>query len=252
MMIRSQGSKRHAWQPLAALGVLVFVIVLGTSLAPYLRNIFASMFAPNTTDAAYQGLSHDALIARLKADDAELSRVGYQAALYGLLADENAKLRVLVNAPAAERGITARVLARPPRTLYDTLTIDQGTTAGVAVGNLAVFNGIALGKVASVSSRTAVVSLFSSPGTDTDALFGTPSAIAVLHGLGGGSFELSVPQNTAVAAGDSVRYQNSQSLLLGTVVAVQSKPSDALQTVSVRSPVSLSALDFIEILPTRS
>ncbi|MDE2079031.1 MAG: rod shape-determining protein MreC [Patescibacteria group bacterium] len=247
--IRSRDSKRRLWQPFAAFGALVLVLILGTAIAPFIRNSAVSLIAPSTASTSpYAGLSRDALIQRLSADDAKLQNIGYQAILYGLLADENAKLRALLNAPAAEKGITARVVARPPRTLYDTLLVDQGAAAGVAVGDLAVLDGIALGKVVTAGTHTATISLFSSPGTGVDALIGTPPAIVVAHGVGGGAFELSVPHGVTITVGDTVRFQNSAGLLLGVVAGIDAKPTDALQTVYVYSPISLSSLDFVEIL----
>ena len=197
-------------------------------------------------------LSKDALIARVTADETELSHIKYQTVLYGLLSDENTKLLEMLHATPPVSGVTARVLSRPPQTLYDTILIDQGTGAGVAGGDTVEYQGIALGKIVSAGKTSALAQLFSSPGSEEDVLVGTPGAIAIAEGLGGGAFQLSVPQDVSASQGDLVRLEGGEPLLLGTVVSVSSDPSDSSQTVSVRSPVSFADLDFVEVVPPRT
>jgi cell shape-determining protein MreC len=248
-MVRSRDSKARFLKILGAGLVLFLALAFSKPVAPYARALAANLFAPRAADTELAALSKDALIARVKSDEAALSGVKYQTVLYASLVAENAKLRNLLNAPHAADALVARVVSRPPETLYDTLLIDQGSAAGVKEGNLVEYEGIALGRVTSVGQGTAVVKLFSSPGDETDALLGTPGAIAVAKGMGGGAFELSVPQGVTLAVGDAVGANASHALLLGTVSGISAKPSDASQTVYVRSPVSLSDLDFIEIVP---
>ncbi|MDO8523881.1 MAG: rod shape-determining protein MreC [bacterium] len=250
MMDRSPDSRERLVKGGFAALVLILVVVFASPIAGYLRDIFVNVSAPHESDAEYASLSRDALIARLKSAENELSIVGYQGVLYSLLSDENMKLREILNAPVTPKGILARVLSRPPRTAYDTLLVDQGASAGIQVSDLAVYQGIALGRVASVGEESALVQLFSSAGTEADAILGTPEAIAVAHGLGGGAFEIFVPQGVSVSVGDSVRTSGTASLILGVVAGVSSKPTDSSQKVSVRSPVSFADLDFIEVIPS--
>lgn len=231
--------------------VLLAVIFLGSPVAPYVRNLFVYLSVPRPTTSAYALLSRDALISRLTDAEKKLSLIRYQSVLYGLLSDENTKLRQTFNAAPPPKSILARVIARPPKTVYDTLLIDQGAAAGISGNDFAIYDGIALGKVVSEGQSSATVQLFSSPGSDEDVLLGKPQSIAVAHGVGGGAFELSVPQGVAVSVGDPVRIEATQSLLMGVVAGVSSKPTDSLQAVIVRSPVSFADLDFIEIIPNQ-
>ncbi|MBI3573737.1 hypothetical protein HY090_01675, partial [Candidatus Kaiserbacteria bacterium] len=235
------------------LGVLVLgvVIFFGSPLALHVRGALVNLLAPHNSDAQYTSLSRDALIARLKDSESALSRIGYQAVLYGLLADENAKLRHILNVAAVPQGILARVLSRPPTSMYDTLVVDQGTAAGVSANDLVEFEDVALGRISSRGVGNSTVRLFSSSGSDEDVTLGKPQAIAVAHGLGGGAFELSVPQGISVSVGDAVRVSGTESLLLGLVGGVFAKPTDSSQTIYVRLPLSLSELDFIEIIPAQ-
>ncbi len=249
MMDRSPDSRKRLVEGGFAALVLILVIVFASPIALYLRDIFVNVSAPRESDAEYASLSRGALVARLKDAENELSIVRFQSVLYGLLSDENMKLREILNAPVAPKGVLARVLSRPPRTVYDTLLVDQGASAGIQKNDLVVYQGIALGRVASVGERSALVQLFSSAGTEADVILGTPEAITVAQGLGGGAFEIFVPQGISVSAGDSVRIPGTQSLLLGVIAGVSSKPTDSSQRVSVRSPVSFANLDFIEVIP---
>lgn len=217
--------------------------------AGVVRNVVFSVFAPRSTDAAYAFLSRDALIARLSDAEGALARSRWQGTLLELMASENQELRALTGARELAPAVAARVIARPPRTHYDSLIVDRGEVDGVAEGNLVLSGGIALGHVASVGSGTALVELFSNPGSEHDVLLGEPSVIAIARGLGGGAFELSVPQDVEVSIGDLVRLPGSRSLALGVVADVSSKPTDVSKTVRFAIPASFAAIDFIEIVP---
>ncbi len=247
-MERSRGSKRVKWAGAVTLILLALVLAFGLNLSNFVRGVFASIVSKHDAQSIYAGLSKDALIARLTADDQELSRIRYQGLLYSLLADENAALRKTAFAAPLQSGVTGRVIARPPHTAYDTLLIDVGSDTGVHQNDLAVFQGILLGRAVSVGKNSSTVALFSSPGTLNDVIIGTPSAVAVAHGLGGGAFELSVPQGVKVMPGDIVRFPATESLALGVVVSVSAEAQDVSQTVRFTSPVSFADLDFIHMV----
>jgi hypothetical protein len=80
-------------------------------------------------------------------------------------------------------------------------------------------------------------------------LLGSPQAVAVLTGLGGGSFSVSLPRSVAVDIGDAVRIPHSETLTVGTVVFVRGEATDSTQTVYIASPVALQSLDFVSIIP---
>lgn len=245
-MERSRVSRERA-VPLALASALALVFVFGTSLAPRARDFFVNVAAPKASDT-YASLSRDALSKRLEDAEAELSKVKYQATLYGLLAEENSKLRIVAHAAASSQGIVGRVVARPPRTLYDTLLLDRGRASGVGENDTVIYEGVALGKIISVGETSSTVELFSSPGVLHDAILGEPKAVAVAHGLGGGAFEVSVPRGVGVFSGDPVRAPGSESLVLGIVVAVTVEKTDVSEMVHFASPISLADIDFVQII----
>lgn len=193
-------------------------------------------------------LPKNVLASRLRDAERELSRTRYQSVLFSLLAEENRRLRDAADAASLTAGVTARVLARPPQTQYDSLLIDQGEAQGVSLDDVVVFEGIALGRIVSTAQATSVVELFSSPGTEHDVLLGNPVAVSIARGLGGGSFELSVPQEVAVEKGDTIRFPGTESLLAGIVVQVFSEPAGISKTVRFASPISISELDFVRVI----
>ncbi|MEK9177286.1 MAG: rod shape-determining protein MreC, partial [Patescibacteria group bacterium] len=244
--IRKQGES--VLGPLASVAFVVVVSAFALQFDGMLRDLVFNFSAPLTVSPEYGLLSRNALIAKLTDAERELERVRYANVVADLLAEENQGLRSLVHAVPLPPSVAARVLARPPRTHYDTLVVDTGLSSGVASGDLVVFGAVALGRVASAGTNTALVELFSNPGANHDVLLGEPHSVAIAKGLGGGAFELTVPEEIAVAVGDTVRFPSTQSLTLGVVVDISSKPTDVSKTVRFASPVSYADLDFVEIL----
>ncbi len=225
--------------------VTSLTLLLALGAGTVLRNVYASFLAP--IDVTYVGLSRDALQNRLKNAEAELMRIRYQAVLYELVVSENRALR---NAQTAVPvGAIAKVIARPPKTHYDTLLIDVGVSAGIRVGDIVAYEAFAIGRISSLSDSTALVTLFSSPNTSEDVLLGEPAALAISRGLGGGALEVSVPQGIDVKNGSFVRLPSRESLAIGIVLESTAKETDVTQIVRFSHPVSLATLEYVRIVP---
>ena len=213
---------KHSGTPaLWIAGFLFFCLFLGFFLygGSFVRGAFATLIA-GAPSLEHASLSRSALSSRLADAERELTRTRYQALLYVLVAEENKKLR----------------------------EADVGVEQGVSVHDLVIFEGIALGTIVTVDNRTSVVSLFSTPGSETDVIIGTPRAVAVARGLGGGAYEVSVPQGITIAPTDIVRVSATESFVLGIVSDVSLVPADVLQTVRFRTPLALADLDFVRII----
>ena len=233
-----------------SLGILVGLLVLrGTATAPFVRATFENLLASPSGDAELSSLSNDALIARVKADERALQKSSFASALNTLLIEENEKLRGELRYAVSAEFITARVISRPPRTHYDTLILDKGSDDGAESGDIAEYEGVALGRVVSTSAHASLVELYSNPGREEDVVIGEPAAVTVARGLGGGAFETSVPQNISIEAGNPVRLQNSETLLIGVVISLTASATDISKTVRFSIPFSLSELDYVRIIP---
>lgn len=170
---------------------------------------------------------------------------------------ENEDLRALLGRTSKGERIAAGVLARPNRTLYDTFVVDAGWTAGVTVGSLVYGVGdIAIGTIAEVYAGTSVVSLYSTPGRDSDVFIDTdkdPIAIRA-HGRGDGDFEADIPRGIEVSQGALVFLPGlgggeypAYGGVLGSVGEVRVLPADAFQRILFSSPVNLQTLRSVVI-----
>lgn len=248
--LRVSKQRGEFWKGVIALLALIMVFFFSKGFQNYARGVFVSVFSPRAGAAGeYASFSRDALIARVTEDEKQISSLKYQALLYGTLAEENARLRHAAGAISVPGRVTARVLARPPETHYDTLLIDTGRNAGITEGDIAVSEGVLLGKVVSLDATSATVQLFSSSGSERDVTLGNPVAVAVARGVGGGSFELSIPQGVKIVSGDLVHVSSTESMILGVVTSVSAEARDASQKVHFRAPVSFADLDFISVIP---
>ncbi|HQU07957.1 MAG: hypothetical protein B7X04_00770 [Parcubacteria group bacterium 21-54-25] len=149
-------------------------------------------------------------------------------------------------------GIVADVLARPPESPYDTLIIDSGQRAGVAIGDLVqVMGGIPIGSISAVSTNAARVVLFSAPQASTTAWVGTSRVPIVLEGAGGGSFTASVPRATNISIGDGVFVPGRGIQPIGHVVRLDAEPAAVTETLRIRPMVNIFSLTMVEVLPLR-
>ncbi|MBY0538962.1 hypothetical protein K2P56_00815 [Patescibacteria group bacterium] len=247
MMGRSQASNIQALPALLGVLFLGVVVFFAMNFQAPVRAFFAEFLATPTPE--YASLSRSELENRLQEAEEKVTRTEYQSVLYGLVVEENKKLREVRGVESISTAIPARVLSRPPRTHYDTLMVAAGSAVGVSAHDYAVWNGILLGEVISTTASSATIELYSTPGSEHDVVLGTPSAVAISRGLGGGSFEIMVPQEVVVVPGDVVRATTDETLLFGVVVSVSGSATDATKTVHVASPVSMNELDFISLLP---
>jgi|CXWL01.1.fsa_nt_gi cell shape-determining protein MreC len=149
-----------------------------------------------------------------------------------------------------EKGIIARVNARPPTTPYDVLLVDMGTADGVTVDSL-VFakGGVPVGVVADVSASSARVVLFSSSGRATDGWVGEDKYPVTFLGEGSGAFIAEVPREASIVEGDTT-YFSSSANPFGVIVKVASDASSPQATLHIRpyvSPFSISSVVIGEL-----
>lgn len=196
--------------------------------------------------------SREALLERIRMLEELNDSMRSQNLLAQYLLYENRELREALSRPEeADRGVLGAVLAGPGRSPYDTLVIDAGSERGVELGGLVVTtSGFALGFVASVHDRSALVSLFSSPSQATRVVIGTTSPHATKAvGVGGGAFAIELPRETPVAEGNPILLPGVPPILLGTVERIIADPTNAYQTVRFTNPVNVFALRYVVVLP---
>lgn len=188
----------------------------------------------------------EALIRENEALRARVETEASAALEFASLKDENARLLALLGRDDSRSLIFAKVILRPNRSLYDTLLIDIGEDHGVAAGaRVYAGSGVLVGAVENVYAKTALVSLFSTPGREWDARLG--NADVKLVGRGGGSFEAALPRTFPVREGEAVTVPALSRTVIGYVSGVISDARDPFERVLIQSPVSVYEIDEVQV-----
>jgi cell shape-determining protein MreC len=157
------------------------------------------------------------------------------------------QVKKVVNTPSANT-VLAVILARPPRTPYDSLIIDIGEDEGLVVGDdVYAEKDYAIGTIVEVLKSTAVVKLYSAPDQKIDVLLGDSTVSVVAEGRGSGNFYIKVPKNIAVHEGDQIVIPSMKNRVLGTAERVDSDEGDAYSHVYFRMPVLLYSLHYVQV-----
>ncbi len=145
--------------------------------------------------------------------------------------------------------IFAKILSKVGFSPYDTMIIDAGGNAGIKTGDkVSADEDIILGFVSKTYAKTAMVTLYSSPGQETPVLIGKHSVQAVAVGKGGGNFEIKLPRNASIAVGDNVSAATSSPALIGSVEYIAVSATDSFERAVLRSAADINNLSFLVIL----
>ena len=179
---------------------------------------------------------------------------------------ENRELRKLVDLEESgeiegREPVTARVIARSPTVWYSTVTLDQGSSAGVAPDDPVVTGEGLVGRVSEVTGGTAVVTLITDHRSAVTAkvLPDGPSGILEPEVGDPDDLLLAFIENDRevrrgqilVTAGWSAEDLDSRfpfGIRIGEVVEARPGEQEAFQRVSVRSFVDLRELNLVQIL----
>jgi cell shape-determining protein MreC len=144
--------------------------------------------------------------------------------------------------------LLAGVLARPPESPYDTLTISSGSADGVTL-NATVFaqGGIPIGSIKHVYTHSAQASLYSTPGRSTDGWVGEDRTPLTITGAGSGAFTSSIPKTSSVIVGDSVYVPGPGAVPIGTVIRIDSDPASPTVTLQIQPLVNLFTVTWVDV-----
>lgn len=158
--------------------------------------------------------------------------------------------RLLGDRADAPPGVLAAVLARPPVAPYDTLILDQGSDAGVSVGDrVAGPGGIPLGTIESVTKASSRALLYSAPGRETESWVGESRLPLSLSGEGSGAMTAVVAREAGVSVGDLVYVPGPGAVPIGTVVEVGSDPSSPRSRVDIRPVTNPFSVTWVTVTP---
>lgn len=179
----------------------------------------------------------------------ELSELSVRLLDRNELYEENLRLKEMQGRDASVNAVLSAVLARPPKSPYDTLVLDAGEREGVSAGDfVAASETLIIGVIERVTPRTSIVRLFSAPGEKTEVLLGQRGPAVEALGRGAGNFEARVPVGISINLGMSVFIPTVTPHVFAVVEHVEFNPSDSSRTVFFRSPVNPFELRFVSIL----
>lgn len=249
MIMLSTKNKNAFLTPRTIFAVVVFIgivllIIFSESIGGFLARV-TTIFSVAKTDV-YQALPKNVLASRLLDAEETLDRIRYQAVLYSFEASEYDALRDSLGLPENEVFVRGTVISRPPRTHYDTFLISYDAKQKLEAGDLAFAEGIYVGTVTESKNGLATVSLLSSPGKTFDVEAGSPSAIAVARGLGGGALIFDVPKEVDLKEGDIVSTAHNTPQAIAIVHSIVSVPELTTSRVYASSPVNMNDVRILE------
>jgi len=192
--------------------------------------------------------SRQSLISRVEDLSFKLDQVNLDFQTLHLLELENEELKAALGRSGREKIILAAILSRPPRSPYDTLILDRGSTDGVKKGDIvSIDNHFLVGEIVEVGGSFSKVELFSSPGKETEVQIGKDHIQTIVYGFGAGNFRARLPQDTAIAVGDVVSMTSFDIGVLGFVAKIEGTSADAFRVLYFRTPFNLSQTRMVEI-----
>lgn len=239
-----------------AWGPIVLVVILLLLIRTFAPGAFALLTAPvwsvgnsldTTAGGFFAGFENKAKLSEQNvALEQQVQTLAAENLTLSARAQDLAKL--LGGTSGVNNEITVGVLARPPESPYDTLTIAAGAADGITQGALVyAASSTPIGTIQNVTANTSQVSLFSTTGRSTSGWLGTERFPVTLVGEGAGAFTATIPASTTVAVGDTVYVPGPGALPIGTVVKLGADPSSPTETIFIQPLVNLFSITWVEV-----
>lgn len=253
-----ENKKKNFFSILAVLLVAGVLIATGIFSGSALRNLGAKIFHPffvfgqgvgnGVSNAGYLLKSKKSLLAENNSLKEEIKAKEASLIDRNILSDENIKLKEILNRKKSADMVLATILAKPNRSLYDTLVLDIGEKDGIKIGDYVFAHGILpMGEIIEVSGSTSKARLFSSPGVSTEAVISGTDTYVTLTGRGGSSFEVSMPRDVPIENGTLLTIPNIAPYIIAEAVEIISDPRDPEKKALFRSPVVLNEIKFVQV-----
>ncbi len=199
--------------------------------------------------------------------EAQLKQERAQAIAYRQAARENLLLRKQLeldrNLQLTEMGpVTARVIGQSPTVWYTTIGIDKGSSSGIEVNQPVVTGDGLIGKVTTVSSHAAVITLITDHSVAVSARINENQVRGVVQTAVGNPRDLVLKftqgedpvrrGQTVVTAGTTSQTARLSSLFppgipIGRVTRIDEAGTDS-QEVHLRAFADLRRLEFVQVL----
>jgi cell shape-determining protein MreC len=212
------------------------IIIVGDNIGGKFSSLGAYFSSKNSLSQENQKLTSE-----LEADQATMSN-------YNSVVAENADLKDTLGRKSPKTNfVLGAILEKPNQSPYDTLLIDAGLAQGVRSGSVVFVEGnVPIGRVDTVYENTSKIVLFSNSGEKTEVVVGKNVFMEAI-GRGGGNFEIIMPKDFTMQAGDQVVLPGINPYVLATVETIISDPRDSFIKALLVSPVNIQELKFVEV-----
>lgn len=161
---------------------------------------------------------------------------------------ENEELKIMLSRSDKKNYVLGYIISRPPKSPYDMIVIDAGSSDGVAKGMKAVaYSNVLIGYVAEVFPNTSKIKLLSFPGEEISLIMENAKVSAIGFGLGGGNIEIKMPSSVVVNIGDKIISDGTFHYLLGVADKIETDLTNPFQKIIFRMPINLNELQKIGI-----
>ncbi len=164
------------------------------------------------------------------------------------LESENKLLKGEFGREVHNKGMLARVIVPPNRSLYDTVVLDVGSDDGINVGQgVYAFGSVALGTISEVSENSSTVLLFSASGRETVGTTSGSDIALTLIGRGAGEYEVRMPRDIVFEQGGLISQQSLEVHPLATIQKIVTDPRDPFQRLLAKAPVNLQTMKWVVV-----
>jgi len=251
-----QNNKRRRKSYTSIFVVIIFVTIIELSFHPILMagksmsNIVSSPF-----DSIGKGITSIFKVATGRSGDLleenselrnEIDRLNREIRARDLLRSENEALREIYDIKGNDviDFIVTEIVARPPKTIYDTLKINKGYKDGVIEGRKVYANEYYIGVVESSDTLQSTVAMIGNDGDVTVVIGDSEGVLISLKGL---SFVGEFSSTSEIEVGDTVVLVDDMDEPFGVVSHIEKTESDPSIKVYVNVPIQLSSLRYVSV-----
>ncbi len=164
-----------------------------------------------------------------------------------VLANENERLKASLGREEKEKVVYAAIVKRPPGSPYDTFILDAGVEVGIQPGQKVISGTVLIGEIVEAGEGFSKAKLFSSPGNEFSGMLAGNIQIEA-KGLGGGSFEVTLPIGASVSLGDSLTLPAISTKIFGLVQNITEKKDEGFKKILFSLPINPNQIDSVGII----
>ena len=225
------------------------------------RNVLTTTAVPIWTvrDTFANGLGNignffsfkSSLVAQISSLQNQVASLELKQTDYDAISKENQDLKSLLGQTTGNVGnpngrILARVLSKPPESPYDTFVLSAGADEGSAVGEkVYISDTILIGQVASVTSKTSIVNLFSKSGMTNELDDERTGATYEVVGRDGANMSVEVPKDADILWGDVFTYPTIKTSVVGSVFYIDQSAQSSFKTIYLRVPGNVFQTEWV-------